>query len=400
MPYAPPYFAPAPPGPNAEPYCYSPYVATNTGFAPGVPIVYTGDPGVRNPFFNQGYVSSGMVLPGAATPVTAPYTTYLPTAPLALTPTGFNVLAGMPLPTNVAFPTGAKSIPTTDSVMMPPPIPPARLFQLPDAFGLGLLRSLRYMGLWESGAQAEGTIPPAISNASDSGDPYINNTIANQLLSPYVTNAGTYPPTFTPPSQAMYTLNRGFMSLPWSGGVFFNGNSTTAPYLTATGVLPPTTINAAPYTAPYLTLNPSGTPLNLSYANGNMQNTTVQPPNVGTPYLGGQTAGANTDDRQHPYWRTEMLQKAMNLTTVRTHQYAVWITVGMFEVRRQGDIAMLAQGQPQLAFDILGPEVGALNGEAVRYRAFFIVDRLQLHGFNGSDVGGFRNAVVYRRMIE
>ena len=27
-----------------------------------------------------------------------------------------------------------------------------------------------------------------------------------------------------------------------------------------------------------------------------------------------------------------MLQKVMNLTTVRTHQYAVWMTVGFFEV--------------------------------------------------------------------
>ena len=33
----------------------------------------------------------------------------------------------------------------------------------------------------------------------------------------------------------------------------------------------------------------------------------------------------------------------MNLTTVRTHQYAVWITIGFFEIKRQGDIGMLAQ---------------------------------------------------------
>ena len=49
------------------------------------------------------------------------------------------------------------------------------------------------------------------------------------------------------------------------------------------------------------------------------------------------------DTKQHPYFRTEMLQKAMNLTTVRTHQYAVWITVGFFEVTRQGDLLMAAR---------------------------------------------------------
>ena len=49
--------------------------------------------------------------------------------------------------------------------------------------------------------------------------------------------------------------------------------------------------------------------------------------------------------KQHPYFRTEMLQKAMNLTTVRTHQYAVWITVGFFEVKRQGDLLMAGAGR-------------------------------------------------------
>ncbi len=72
-----------------------------------------------------------------------------------------------------------------------------------------------------------------------------------------------------------------------------------------------------------------------------------------------------------------MLQKAMNLTTVRTHQYAVWITIGFFEVKRQGDIGMLGQGAPQLAFEIMGSEIGALNGQNVRFRGFFLVDRLK-----------------------
>ena len=49
-----------------------------------------------------------------------------------------------------------------------------------------------------------------------------------------------------------------------------------------------------------------------------------QPSDPNSPYF---------DSREHPSWRIEMLQRVMNLTTVRTHQYAVWITVGMFEVK-------------------------------------------------------------------
>ena len=90
----------------------------------------------------------------------------------------------------------------------------------------------------------------------------------------------------------------------------------------------------------------------------------------------------------------------MNLTTVRTHQYAVWITIGFFEVTRQGDLLMLQQGNPVLAFDMLGPEIGASTGQTTRYRGFFLVDRIQLTGFDPNVLGSFRPAVVYRQTIE
>ena len=95
-------------------------------------------------------------------------------------------------------------------------------------------------------------------------------------------------------------------------------------------------------------------------------------------YLGANN-GTNPDYSQHPYWRSEMMQKVMNLTTVRTHQYAVWITIGFFEVTRQGD-PLMANANPgtslaTLGFDILGPEIGASSGQTTRYRGFFLVDR-------------------------
>ena len=93
------------------------------------------------------------------------------------------------------------------------------------------------------------------------------------------------------------------------------------------------------------------------------------------------------------------MQRIMNLTTVRTHQYAVWITVGFFEVKGQGDLGMFATS-PQLAFDAMGPEIGAANGKTTRFRSFFLVDRLQLTGFNPNSPGAFRQAVVYRNRIQ
>jgi hypothetical protein len=103
---------------------------------------------------------------------------------------------------------------------------------------------------------------------------------------------------------------------------------------------------------------------------------------------------------QHPYFRGEMMQRVLNLSTVRTHQFAVWITVGFFEVVREGDISMLNSPYPAAAFDVMGPEIGAETAQNVRHRSFFVVDRLKLTGFNPDAVGGYRPAVVYRRTIQ
>ncbi len=106
-------------------------------------------------------------------------------------------------------------------------------------------------------------------------------------------------------------------------------------------------------------------------------------------YLGA-TGG---DLRQHPVYRTEMLQKISNLTTVRTHQFAAWITVGFFEV--------VKSGTPELGIpDVLGQEVGTGTGDKVRYRSFFVIDRTKATGFNPYYPGNFRDCVTYRRRIE
>jgi hypothetical protein len=83
----------------------------------------------------------------------------------------------------------------------------------------------------------------------------------------------------------------------------------------------------------------------------------------------------------------------MNLTTVRTHQFAVWITVGFFEVKRRG------QAQALIA-DQLGQELIQPNNRKVRYRGFFILDRTRATGFNPADPGSAREVVTYRRRIQ
>lgn len=117
--------------------------------------------------------------------------------------------------------------------------------------------------------------------------------------------------------------------------------------------------------------------------------------------LGAGNSG-NNDRRTHPQFRTEWMQKIMNLTTVRTHQYATWITVGFFEVVRQGDPQHIDPVSGLLAPipDVLGREIGALEGKNIRFRSFFVIDRSQAIGFNPADPGDFRDLITYRRRIE
>ena len=124
----------------------------------------------------------------------------------------------------------------------------------------------------------------------------------------------------------------------------------------------------------------------------------------GTPsnvYLGGSGTATVADQRDHPYFRNEWLQKVSNLTTVRTHQFAVWITVGFFEVTKQGNPALAAStGNYVAAYDTFGLELGKLAGNNKRYRSFFLLDRTKATGFNPTSPGDFRDVVTYRQLIE
>ena len=231
---------------------------------PYASATFTGDPGVRNYY----------IYPPAPTSI-------LPATSAA----------------NTLFASGVQFSGVTSNVALPPPIPARRLFQIPDAYTNGSVTPL------------PPTLPPyapvvpatasAVSNASDSGDPFINvvplSGAANVAAGALGTVIG---------STATYYVNNGYPNLIWSG----NTPTVTTP------------------TANYL----------------------------------GANNRANPDYSQHPYWRSEMMQKVMNLTTVRTHQYAVWITIGFFEVKREGDLGMIQQGIPLLAYDLLGPEIGAV----------------------------------------
>lgn len=72
----------------------------------------------------------------------------------------------------------------------------------------------------------------------------------------------------------------------------------------------------------------------------------------------------------HPYLQDELLTKVFGRLTTRGNVFAVWLTVGFFEVTN-----------PNISPPTLGAEVGRSEGRQVRHRMFAIVDRSNMTQF-------------------
>jgi hypothetical protein len=241
--------------------------------------------------------------------------------------------------------------------------------------------------------------------------PDINYTIMRPAILPPTTSTAFTPyPAYTAAASPAQPTN-----FVWDPGV-------QNPYLynapTATTVMPPATPPRRLFQIP--DLNAAVPPTNAASDGGDVNVNSINylvnnPAGGATPNLqmnlsstyfdltsnqAVATANAKlSGGLRRPYFRIEWLQKVTNLTTVRTHQYAVWITVGFFEVTRQGD-PRLADTNPSAAMDVLGPELGVLTGKTIRYRSFFLIDRTKATGFNPYNPGDYRECVVFRQSIQ
>ena len=145
----------------------------------------------------------------------------------------------------------------------------------------------------------------------------------------------------------------------------------------------------------------------------------------------GNLSTNRTGDYRNPWFKTELLRKISSQVTTRSNVFAVWVTVGYFEVLEEpvadgadndgdGETMSPVDGfgrfvadnmdnngnglvdegidEPDELMPRLGREIGSETGNVTRHRAFYVIDRTRSVGFDPDlDTG---DMVIYRRIIE
>lgn len=111
---------------------------------------------------------------------------------------------------------------------------------------------------------------------------------------------------------------------------------------------------------------------------------------------------AFNDSDRNPYFRYQMYSKMGNVLTTRSNVYAIWITVGFFEVTpwdsdNDGDVDFDTGHTDGYA---LRAELGSDTGEIKRHRAFYVFDRSIPVAFERGKNHNVHRGMLVKRIIE
>ncbi|HWA99747.1 MAG TPA: hypothetical protein VG713_14690 [Pirellulales bacterium] len=124
--------------------------------------------------------------------------------------------------------------------------------------------------------------------------------------------------------------------------------------------------------------------------------------NIGTDPIFGVNRDSNSwshmyaDPARDPYFRFQLLTKTGGFFTTRSNVYAIWVTVGFFEVQR---IAGTPPGPGNADGYQLLREYGADTGAMKRYRGFAIIDRTIPVGFQRGQTFNVDKCFLVRRQL-
>lgn len=110
---------------------------------------------------------------------------------------------------------------------------------------------------------------------------------------------------------------------------------------------------------------------------------------AGTPMF--DYTDANSFDDRNSFHRNLFRQRLAGMATTKSSVFAVWVTIGFFEVDETGALRPGAGN---------GIELGLETGEVQRHRGFFIFDRSIPVGFEPGKNHNIENAVIVKSIIE
>lgn len=147
-------------------------------------------------------------------------------------------------------------------------------------------------------------------------------------------------------------------------------------------------------------------------------NTEISKRSTAVPLFSGASLEPSIDTERNSTQRYLPIQRMANLATTRSNVYAVWITVGFFEVKQAKDDARIAgryfnpdgsfqtPALQELFFRVypdgwtLGEEIGRDTGQDVRHRGFYVVDRSRPVAFKPGEDANVSETVLVRRRIQ
>jgi hypothetical protein len=125
------------------------------------------------------------------------------------------------------------------------------------------------------------------------------------------------------------------------------------------------------------------------------------PPGYG-PLLEGGYVAANpvATDPRNSMFRYNVLNRLGNLVTTRSNVYAIWITVGYFEVEPNLVTGAIVRDAFHADGYRVAQEIGRETGQIERHRAFYLVDRSIAVAFQPGENHNVDRCILVRRYVE
>ncbi len=115
--------------------------------------------------------------------------------------------------------------------------------------------------------------------------------------------------------------------------------------------------------------------------------------------------GVHNNTNRNAYFRHDERQRLGNMVTTRSSVFAIWVTIGFFEVEPDGTLSTIGGGDPNdpapfPGMEMEGIELGSDDGSIKRYRGFFVVDRSIPVGFIPGRNLNVDNCVLVESIID